>query len=124
MSTLPFLSPPQAFVHIAYILSVVLGVYVLSKCILAGYVLLLCTKKLRKPAAKLFTKMILLNGVEQVPPWVSLWDAMCKVNFSHVWVHELTFSFSVGMKPTVYTQSINLLLEKHITSVCEGENFI
>ena len=39
--------------------SIVLGEYLLCECVLAGYVLLLCTKKLRKAAAKLFTKMTL-----------------------------------------------------------------
>lgn len=66
--------------------SLVLGVYLLHKCVLAGCVLLLCTKKLRKPAAKLFTTMMFWNGVERVSLWVSRWAAICKVNFSHLWV--------------------------------------
>lgn len=46
------------------------------------------------------------------------------MTFSPLGVHEPTFAFSVGMKPSVYTQSVNLLLEKRITSVYEGEGFI
>lgn len=49
---------------------------------------------------------------------------MRKVNFFYLCVPELTFSFSVGMKLTVYTHSTNLLFEKHITSIYEGGSFI